>query len=81
MMRELVAAKNAARANAAREFLPARLVWERYSVTQMTLWRWLHDLEMGFPKPTYLGRFRYWRVRDLEAWEAAQARPAGDEAA
>lgn len=54
-------------------FLPARLVWERYGVTSMTLWRWLRDEEMRFPRPVYLGRFRYWRVADLEAWETAQA--------
>ena len=56
------------------EFLPARRVWERYGVTQMTLWRWLRDEEMGFPRPVYLGRFRYFRVAELERWEASQRR-------
>lgn len=28
---------------------------------------------MNFPRPVLLGRMRFWRVADLEAWEAAQA--------
>jgi predicted DNA-binding transcriptional regulator AlpA len=55
------------------DFFPARRVWERYGVTSMTLWRWIRDPEMNFPRPVYLGRFRYWRIAELEAWEAEQA--------
>jgi predicted DNA-binding transcriptional regulator AlpA len=55
-------------------FLPARRVWQRYGVTSMTLYRWLHDETMGFPAPVYFGRFRYWRAADLEAWERRQVR-------
>ena len=30
---------------------------------------------MDFPKPIYLGQFRfYWRIAELEAWEVAQAK-------
>jgi len=54
-------------------FIPARLVWERYSVTSMTLHRWLADDRLAFPRPLYVGRMRFWRLADLEAWEAAQA--------
>ncbi len=54
-------------------FLPARRVWERYSVTSMTLHRWLADDRMGFPRPIYLGRFRYWRLAEIEAYERALA--------
>jgi predicted DNA-binding transcriptional regulator AlpA len=53
-------------------YIPARLVWERYLITSMTLWRWLHDTELGFPQPLYIGRFRYWKLADLEAWESAK---------
>ncbi len=55
-------------------FLSARKVWERYSVTSMTLHRWLQNEQLGFPKPLYIGRFRFWRLDDLEAWEKAQPR-------
>jgi predicted DNA-binding transcriptional regulator AlpA len=51
-------------------FLPARAVWERYGVTSMTLFRWLADKELAFPRPIYLGRFRYWRTSDLLGWES-----------
>ena len=50
-------------------FLPARTVWERYGVTAMSLYRWLADEQMDFPKPVYFGRFRHWRLSDLIAWE------------
>jgi predicted DNA-binding transcriptional regulator AlpA len=55
-------------------FIPARRVWERYGVTSMTLHRWLADERLDFPRPVYIGRMRFWRVADLEAWEAEQAR-------
>jgi hypothetical protein len=57
-------------------YLPARKVWERYDVTGMTLHRWLHDEQMRFPKPIYFGRFRYWRIADLIAWENKRAEAA-----
>lgn len=60
--------------NHAAQYLPARKVWERYGITSMTLWRWVREERMGFPAPIYLGRFRFWRLADLEAWERAQPR-------
>lgn len=57
-------------------FLPARKVLDRYGVSDMTIWRWLRDEKMNFPKPVYLGRFRYWRISEIEAWEIAQMRGA-----
>lgn len=56
------------------EFLPARKVWERYGVTSMTLHRWVSDSRMGFPSPHYFGRFRFWKICDLEQWESEQPR-------
>jgi predicted DNA-binding transcriptional regulator AlpA len=47
----------------------------RYGKTIRTLDRWLVDDRLNFPKPIYIGRMRFWRVADLEAWEAEQARP------
>ncbi|MDE2466171.1 MAG: DNA-binding protein [Alphaproteobacteria bacterium] len=55
-------------------FLPARRVWERYGVTSMTLHRWVNDPAMKFPRPTYFGRFRFWRLNELEDWERRQPR-------
>ena len=52
----------------------------RYGKSIRSLDRWLDDPRMGFPHPVYLGRMRFWRVADLEAWEAEQARRAPAEA-
>jgi predicted DNA-binding transcriptional regulator AlpA len=56
-------------------FLPARRTWERYGVTSMTLHRWLRDDRLDFPKPMLIGRMRFWRIADLEVWEASRAQP------
>ena len=56
------------------EFIPARRVRKRYDdISDMTLWRWIHDAELNFPKPCYLGRQRFWRLNDLKAWEMSRA--------
>jgi hypothetical protein len=65
---------------AAGGYLPARAVWERYNVTSTSLYRWLGDEEIGFPHPIYIGRFPYWKITNLLAWEASRpsvGAPAG----
>lgn len=37
-------------------------------VSDMTLWRWLNDPDLDFPRPIYIGRRRYWREADILAW-------------
>ena len=56
------------------QFLPGPLVARRYGRTSMTIHRWLNDPELAFPRPLYLGRYRYWNISELLAWEAEQAR-------
>jgi predicted DNA-binding transcriptional regulator AlpA len=55
-------------------YIPGPKVRARYGVTDMTIHRWLHDDDMGFPRPYYFGRFRYWLLAELETWERAQPR-------
>jgi predicted DNA-binding transcriptional regulator AlpA len=62
-------------------FLPASSVWARYGVTSMTIHRWLADTALGFPKPFYLGRFRFWRIAELEEWESHRPRASAKQAA
>lgn len=57
-------------------FLPAAAVRARYGVSDMSLWRWLHASEMGFPEPLRINRRRFWKLSDLEAFEARQAAKA-----
>ena len=37
-------------------------------VSQMTLWRWLHDESLGFPKPTVIRNRRYWDASEVETF-------------
>lgn len=55
-------------------YLPARLVAARYAMAIRSLDRWVEDARLSFPPPVYLGRMRFWRIADLEAWEAEQPR-------
>lgn len=38
------------------------------NISDMTLWRWLDNEALNFPKPIYIGRRRYWREADVVAW-------------
>ena len=41
-------------------------------VSHMSLYRWLNDESMNFPKPIYIARRRYWREADVIAWLEAR---------
>ncbi len=53
-------------------FVTGPQVQARYQKSHVTIWRWMHDEELGFPKPIQINRLNYWRLADLEAWEAAR---------
>ncbi len=56
-----------------RRFLTGPQVRARYSITDMSLWRWLRDPMIRFPQPTMrVKNRRYWLEADLIAWERAQ---------
>jgi predicted DNA-binding transcriptional regulator AlpA len=55
-------------------YLQSSAVRTRYGVSDMTIWRWLHRGDLGFPVPIRINNRRFWRLTDLEAWEAS--RPA-----
>jgi predicted DNA-binding transcriptional regulator AlpA len=50
-------------------------------VSDMTVWRWLHDPELDFPQPIYIRRRRYWHEAEILAWIAAQAKTSAKAAA
>lgn len=58
-------------------FLPAGRVRARYNVSDMSLYRWLRDETLNFPKPIYINRYRYWRLADLLAWERTRFQAQG----
>lgn len=37
-------------------------------VARMTLYRWLNEPELDFPKPMRIGQRRYWREADIIEW-------------
>ncbi|WP_425050754.1 helix-turn-helix transcriptional regulator [Psychromarinibacter sp. S121] len=41
-------------------------------VSDMSLWRWLNDPALSFPKPIYIARRRYWREAEVIAWLEAR---------
>jgi hypothetical protein len=51
-------------------FLDARAVKRRYGGrSDMALYRWIRDTDLGFPRPIYIQQYRYWRLADLLEWE------------
>ena len=42
-------------------------------ISDMSLWRWLNNPEMAFPKPMTIQRRRYWIEAEVLAWLAARA--------
>lgn len=42
------------------------------NISDMSLWRWLDNPAMGFPKPFYIQKRRYWREADIQAWIVAR---------
>jgi predicted DNA-binding transcriptional regulator AlpA len=41
-------------------------------VSDMSLWRWLQNPDLNFPKPVYIGKRRYFKEADVVAWLEAQ---------
>ena len=37
-------------------------------ISSMSLWRWLNDADLCFPRPIYIGRRRFWREADVTTW-------------
>jgi len=58
-------------------YLPAGQVRSRYGVSDMSLWRWLRDEALAFPQPLKIHNRRYWKLSELQAWEASRAEPQG----
>lgn len=57
-------------------FLTGPQVQARYQKSHVSIWRWMNDDRLGFPAPLKINRLNYWRLSDLEAWEAAQVENA-----
>ncbi|MGH7116548.1 MAG: helix-turn-helix transcriptional regulator [Stellaceae bacterium] len=76
--------RNAAAEAAAPEddrFIGTAELYRLMPVSQMTIWRWMHDPRVGFPAATKLGANgrNYWRLAEVRAW--MESRPKKDVAA
>ena len=62
-------------------YLNAAQVRSRYGgMSDMALWRWLQDEELGFPKPYRINRRRFWKACDLTTWEHTRRFQVGEDA-
>ena len=60
-----------------KRFLTAKQVRHRYgNVSDMTLWRWIRDPKLDFPKPFYIGKHRFWAEADCDAFDERQQQQA-----
>jgi predicted DNA-binding transcriptional regulator AlpA len=50
-------------------YLTATQVKDRYKISEMTLWRWMRQEDMGFPSPLVIGRRRLFDEAELIAWD------------
>ena len=59
---------------ATKKYLSNQKVRARYGIGNTTLYRWINDDEINFPKPKQLGhRCVRWLESELEKWEAQRA--------
>lgn len=54
-----------------RRYLTSSAVRQRYgNISNMSLWRWLADPELGFPQPIRVGKLRLFDLEKLEHFDA-----------
>lgn len=41
-------------------------------ISDMSLWRWLDNPDLNFPRPIFISRRRFWRKSEIAAWQKAQ---------
>ena len=57
-----------------KKLLTAAQVRERFgNISDMSLWRWINDERVAFPRAVYISRRRFWRESEIDAFEARQA--------
>ena len=57
-----------------KRYLTAAQVRARFGgISDMTLWRWIHDEKIRFPQPVVIQRRRFFDAEELEHWEVALA--------
>ncbi|KSV90945.1 hypothetical protein N181_09760 [Sinorhizobium fredii USDA 205] len=55
-------------------YLTTSQVLQRYSISEMSLWRWQKNESLGFPRPMIVNKRKFFKEEDLVAWERERAR-------
>jgi hypothetical protein len=55
-----------------RPLAPARAVCKHFNIVSRTLFRWLEDEELDFPRPVIVNSRRYFVLREIEDFEERQ---------
>lgn len=58
------------------EYLTGPQVSERYQISGMTLYRWLRDPKLDFPRPMVVNRRKFFKESELATWERERAKGA-----
>jgi hypothetical protein len=53
--------------------LTTRNLCDRFNISTRTVDRWTKDPTLGFPRPLYIHRRKYWDEAALIAWERSLA--------
>ena len=65
-----------------RRMLTAAQTRARYgNISDMTLWRWLNNSDLGFPRPIIINRRRFFNEEELNEFDRTRERAAEREAA
>lgn len=51
-------------------------VRRHYAISDTSLWRWLKDESLNFPRPMVINRRRRWRLGDIIAFDERQRQQA-----
>lgn len=54
-------------------YLTGPQIRHRYQCSYQTIWRWMNDPEMGFPKPMKINNRNRFALDDIEAFERKRA--------
>jgi predicted DNA-binding transcriptional regulator AlpA len=63
------------------QLLPQPATCRRYGVSQMSLWRWQNNPNLGFPKSIKIAGRKYFYLHDLICWEKSLVRKCTGQAA
>jgi len=62
--------------------ITSKALRERYgNISEMTLWRWERDPNLGLPKPQVINKRKYYDLDEIEAWERKRAAGSSSNAA